>query len=853
MSTLPRALCRRARALVLLLLIAPLVVPAAAPQLPLALRLIADGAFAPRTARAQVQSGPVFTVNTTRDDFDEDGCEDFGGPGAPPTDADCTLREAITAANEDGVPSTITFNLRADDEGFVDPDPLVGGNEFWRIQINGLFGSLPTIDDNGTVIDGTTQTNSNSSGPDIEINGALVPAAEAIGFDITSSGNTIKGLIINGFAGDNQVFLGFGIRITGTSATSNTVVGNYIGVNYNSTQPISNTFAGIQLSGSASGNTIGGASSADLNIISGNGANGILLDDADNNRIVGNRIGIDNAGQRRQNFGNGIALINGAANNQVGGIGNLRNTISGNTANGIVINNVATTGNRIQGNFIGTNLNGTGAIGNNGAGVQIGLGARNNIIGGAETPQGTLGNVISGNGGAGIRLSGGLGSTNTVFGNRVIGNLIGLDSAGSARIANNGSGVEVINNSPATQIGSALAAERNFIAGNLRYGVEISSSLPSALTGTVLLNNDIGLNAARSQAISNTLGGVLVGPSVNSIQIGNGAISGTNTIAGNGGPGVVTVGTVQNLSVLSNTIGLPALGNATSGIVANGVIISATVSDNNILANGGAGLLLGNVLSGTLTRNRVGTLFNPDPSVNSFVDIGNGGPGIQATGPVTSLQVLSNTVGFNTGGITLTGAVTPTLQANVVFSHTLSGIELSASRATTLISNEVSFNNGGVILTGAVSPTLRANRVLSNTLVGVQIGGSRLAQVLSNTLSFNVAPGLLIDAGTIGSRVFSNTIEGNAGGGARVDGANTVTNTIQGNSFRFNVDPFLDSSVRGVGGVSLSNGANQNIQPPTISYVDRFNNVVGSVNGPGGCGGITCTVELYDAFFGPAR
>ncbi len=65
----------------------------------------------------------------------------------------------------------------------------------------------------------------------------------------------------------------------------------------------------------------------------------------------------------------------------------LRNVISGNTAEGVLINGSRTTNNTVQGNYIGTDFSGNSAVGNLGfgGGVYIASGATNNMIGGTAT------------------------------------------------------------------------------------------------------------------------------------------------------------------------------------------------------------------------------------------------------------------------------------------------------------------------------------------------------------------------------------------------------------------------------------------------------------------------------------
>ena len=103
------------------------------------------------------------------------------------------------------------------------------------------------------------------------------------------------------------------------------------------------------------------------------------------------------------------------------GAGNL---ISGNDGSGLVLNNANI--NLILNNSIGTDLSGTAAVGNLGtAGIQLTNSTRDVLV---------SGNLISGNT-VGVVID-----SASVF-NRLEGNRIGTDTAGSAAIANTGDGV----------------------------------------------------------------------------------------------------------------------------------------------------------------------------------------------------------------------------------------------------------------------------------------------------------------------------------------------------------------------------------------------------------------------------
>ena len=79
-----------------------------------------------------------------------------------------------------------------------------------------------------------------------------------------------------------------------------------------------------------------------------------------------------------------------------------------------------------MGNYFGVDLSGWHTLPNQGAGIAVMDGAHDNTIG----KQVNRGNIISGNGGPGILLSGG------VIDNQIFGNIIGLINTAGAPMAN---------------------------------------------------------------------------------------------------------------------------------------------------------------------------------------------------------------------------------------------------------------------------------------------------------------------------------------------------------------------------------------------------------------------------------
>jgi hypothetical protein len=238
--------------------------------------------------------------------------------------------------------------------------------------------------------------------------------------------------------------------LSGTGAHDNRIQGNFLGTNaagtYSDSEYIGGGYAsGVRVASGATNNLIGGASSADRNVISGNGSHGVGLyySGTNFNRIVGNVIGLTPSGNGRlANRVVGVDINYGASYNTVGGtLRGERNVISGNRREGVEISHhgpylvTFPTANRVVGNFIGTDLTGTSGpeYAHNGGtkdldAVHLVDGARDsvitdNVIGNANRS----GVAIDGNGVA-IDATSGTGTT----GNKVYSNRIGITRGGAA-------------------------------------------------------------------------------------------------------------------------------------------------------------------------------------------------------------------------------------------------------------------------------------------------------------------------------------------------------------------------------------------------------------------------------------
>ena len=265
----------------------------------------------------------------------------------------------------------------------------------------------------------------------------------------------------------------------------------------------------IELDGSEAGSSAnglvlsGGQSTVRGLVIVGFGGSAIVLQSQGNDVVAGNYLGVNASGNQADANGQGISIA-GTSGNTIGGTtAAAANVISGNSGSGIVITDVGgeATGNEIAGNEIGTNASGSMAIANVGAGIDI-VGASTTVIG---LPSSGSGNIIAGNLGPGIEVSG------NAVGTQIRNNQIGVAVNNTTMIANGADGIR-LDNAPSTTIGGTGVHDLNVIGGNLGNGIE-------TLDGTTALveGNAIGTDPTGMQHLGNQGNGVQLASSLNTI------------------------------------------------------------------------------------------------------------------------------------------------------------------------------------------------------------------------------------------------------------------------------------------------------------------------------------------------
>ena len=532
----------------------------------------------------------TFTVNSTAD-TDDGLCNA----------TNCTLREAINAANANPGTDTIHFSISSGPKTITPLSPL------------------PTITE-AVIIDGTTQPGF-AGAPIIEIDGSSAGTG-ANGLRISGGGSLVTGLVINRFVPQFPLSGGNGILLEALGG--NEIRGCYIGTDLSGAAALPNGSDGILIAGSA-GNLVGRTSTSNrINVISGNAGSGVHVmgggEAGGANVIAGDRIGTNAAGTAVLGNGVGGILVAAGTGNLVGSATVGDTLVSGNGGAGVTVSGSAT-GTIVQGCYIGTNASGNGSLPNETDGVDI-TGAAGNTIGPA--------NVLSGNGRNGILIASGTSN------NSVTGNFIGINAAGTAALGNVQNGA-IISGQDAT--GNTIGPD-NVISGNLTNGVRVRSDA----SGNFVRGNLIGVNPGMTAAIPNLLEGVQLNDGATNNTVG-GPGPDRNVISGNGNNGVLFVdattlgNVVQGNFIGTNATASAALPNAASGVdfqtgSSNNTIGGTGPGTKNVIAfNGGRGVFVedgtGNaILGNTISYNGVlgidlgpagvtpNDLGDPDPGAN---------------------------------------------------------------------------------------------------------------------------------------------------------------------------------------------------------------------------------------------
>jgi parallel beta-helix repeat protein len=666
-----------------------------------------------------------------------------------------SLRQAILSANAQPGADVIDFNVAG--------------------VIRLTTGALPAI--TGKVdIDGTTAPGFAGT-PVVEFD---YNDCAGLQFNAGSAGSALQSLGLVNAIGNGVTLNGGGNML---------VVGNYIGLELDGATVAGNGGNGLQLNAS-SGNTIGGTTAQDRNLISGNDNNGIDISGSSDNQIIANYVGTDASGTlERGNAGNGILLTAGANGNLIGGdatggndptngvfvIPPQGNLISGNYANGVLINGNAYQ-NTLSGNFIGTAASGNSALGNNLDGVAIVNANGNSLIGCTLTTEPfVFYNVISGNGANGLQVTN---SNKTT----IQANFFGLGANNQTAVGNALNGVVVEGSSTNTLMGGPIPIG-NVDAANGENGILVQGTASfftsyNTFCGLAAFKNYTNLgNGWDGMKITSTGGNILIR---------------TNVITENGNDGIEVSGAASGVRIAGNIIGLftnqdPG-GNKNNGVEVDGtahnIVIGGPqptfniIAHNVISANGGNGIaidgdahnvqisfsFIGTDLTGldALGNAKAGvylgagsystTVGSMDPSLLTVIS-GNLGDGVEMSGTHGN-TVVGTLIGTDVAGLLPLpnggDGIFLSNSSNNVIGRTSAGLNGTAGGPANLIA----FNDAdGIFVASGSGNAIRENSIYSNALLGIDLGASanmnQAAPVLTSVLAMPL--GLQV-SGTLTSR-----------------------------------------------------------------------------------------------------
>ena len=412
-------------------------------------------------------------------------------------------------------------------------------------------------------------------------------------------------------------------------------------------------------------------------------------------------------------------------------------------ASGIVLSTNG--GNVIAGCFIGCDATGTnsGYQRNNYLhGIQIDN-SPNNVIGGTNAADR---NIIFGNGGSGVAISGAAASNNLVEGNYV-----GLNLAGSPGYPNGFTSFNVpnilITNAPSNTIGGLVAGARNAIAGSAD-GIRLTGL---GATGNQIQGNYIG-TAPNGSALPGGYkkyyfqGVRIVNAPANTV---GGAGSGAGNLISGTSYAITISGTNANANrIQGNFIGTDVSGTSTNdnylGIYisdgAEGTLIGGTVpgAGNLISANDSEGIFISGSSDNVIQGNFIGT------DVTGTAALGNTPPGDLGSGVLIDAYLFpatNNWIGGASAGA-----------RNIISGNNDTGIEFGYGPSN----NVVQGNFIGTDVTGNKALGNVNDGVLIGGAVGTLIGGTNAGE--GNVISANGGNGVDVQSGATGTLLEGNTV-----------------------------------------------------------------------------------------------
>lgn len=369
-----------------------------------------------------------------------------------------------------------------------------------------------------------------------------------------------------------------------------------------------------------------------------------------------------------------------------------------------------------------------------------------------------LSNVISGNRGNGITIAG-------ANDNQVAMNFIGTSFSGTAAVPNQANGILITERARGNMIGGRATGgndptdgvfvrppQGNLISGNRETGVMIICNS----TANTLSGNFVGTTASGNAALGNGADGVAI------VNASGNALLGTtfpqdpfvfyNVLSGNGGNGLRITNSNDTI-VQANFTGVGA-DNAT------------------VVANGGSGILV----NGTSARTLVG---GPIPLGN--VNSGNNRYGIEVAGTASGFVAFNSFVGMvafggaapnGLDGIRITSTGGNNLIRTCLVAGNLGNGIVIAGRATGVTVEDTSVGTDSKISTAI--PNQGSGIVITDDAHGNTIGGFQVSVQTKVHLSGNLRYGLEITGNARNNRIINSVI----GGG--FEASNPIPNALGG-------------------------------------------------------------------------
>jgi len=715
----------------------------------------------------------VLQVTSTEDTEDVEWGDGLCGD----TLGRCTLRGAIQEANTHEGADAIKFRI-ATGPKVIKPKT-----------------AFPVIVDN-TTLDATTQPGYAGT-PLIHIDGS--DAGEgADGLVLAGDKGVVRGVAVTDFGG-------IGVVIADNEESS--LQASYVGVRPDGVTPGGNGGHGVQLLRTR-GAIIGGTAVADRNVISANRGNGVYIVEvgARRNRVIGNFIGTDATGNAAlPNRVDGISIEN-AQYNEIGGQeAGAVNLISGNLDDGVEIVGPGAISNTVRSNWIGTTRDGSAAVGNGDAGVLVGTATESLIIG----------NVVAGNSGIGIEVSGGARR------NQVMGNYVGSNPSIGEGLANRGAGIAVLD--AADNVVGAIGSP-NRVVGNSGPGILVAGN---RALGNQLVGNEVGRVGGANRPNGGFGMVVRDGASGNRLDQNRaadgirvwGAGTDRNIVANNDVPVNFERRTDWDaLEVGHGARGTHLEGNQITGSGRNGLAVVGAGTDDTVVA---ANVVTGSQAAGLLVGPEVGSvdIFPSDGRANRFLS--NYGAGVEIHG---FGHELGNAVVTGNGlGIALFG------RYNIVVDVTVQD-----NRAA------------GISVLEGQGHGIWHSRIDRNGGLGIDLGGDGVTP--NDPLDADDGPNGLVNAPEVVWAVMTGSrTEGGDTANALIhyDGAPSAVVTIEVYAV-----PACDPSGYGEGADTVGVGGEVDVVTDAQGHAaDRLE----ALDIPRGSGGLTATAEVFGAGTGTSE